>query len=447
MDSSVTVRSIYNTLESFVSTSEPQHCFIIHYMPTIETLDPRLQNIYKGMRPPGTPKYGLGYIEQCDQVIPDFRFTNPLPESINRPSIDEIHKFHSIMKGCPRESIEEVWIKKMLNWDLFTHPETSDFNISTSDEEKTRLSKDWQNYISEKDTWISFYEWKRITHNLKVQMMEGGETSPRHKWKSLEGQTVESTSTFPPFKGIVLEDNNRQVRVVPLVLAEEAIQLTGVDKKVQSLSKQINWTNTALRGMATHTFVTNNYARKGHIRDLQVSTNTIVQSINQINDKVVDVQEKVDKTIDVVTHKSQESTQHHEELMEGLGEAFSTMGKTLLEIKQKDHIPDKPIPHSFILPNPPISIVSPIYKPSEMTIEKKFPHHFPKTQDEPESSKNNLSLVSIQKPSFEDLPHHVSRPPAPDLLGKGKMPESQTFAEDWFPKWNIDNLLDRSDKC
>jgi len=37
-------------------------------MPTIETLDPRLQNIYKGMRPPGTPKYGLGYIEQCDQV-------------------------------------------------------------------------------------------------------------------------------------------------------------------------------------------------------------------------------------------------------------------------------------------------------------------------------------------------------------------------------------------
>jgi hypothetical protein len=191
--------------------------------------------------------------------------------------------------------------------------------------------------------------------------------------------------------------------------------------------------------MATRTFVTNDYARKGQIKDLQVTTNTIVQSINQINDKVVDVQEKVDKTIEV-THKSQESTQHHEELMEGLGEAFSTMGKTLLEIKQKDHIPDKPIPHSFILPNPPVSIISPIYKPSEMTIEKKFPHHFPKTQDEPKSSKNNLSLVSIQKTSFEDLPHHLSRPPAPDLLGKGKIPESQTFAEDWFPEWNINNL-------
>jgi hypothetical protein len=222
MDSSVVVRSVYNTVESSVSTSESQHCLMIHYMPTIETLDPRLQDIYKGMRPPGTPKYGLGYTEQCDQVIPDCRFTNPLPESIKRPSIDEIHKFHSVMTGCPKRSIEEVWIKKMLNWDLFTHPETSDFNISTTDEEKTKLSKDWQNYISEKDIWISFYEWKRIAQNPEVQMMEGGaETSPRHKWKSLEGQTVESTSTFPPFKGIVLEDNNRQVRAVPLMLAEK----------------------------------------------------------------------------------------------------------------------------------------------------------------------------------------------------------------------------------
>jgi hypothetical protein len=148
----------------------------------------------------------------------------------------------------------------------------------------------------------------------------------------------------------------------------------------------------------------------------------------------------VDKTIDVVTHKSIESTKNHEELMEGLGEAFSTMGKTLLEIKQKDPIPDKPIPHSFILPNSPIYIVCPIYNPSKTTMEQKFPHHFPKAQDEPESSKNNLSLVSIQKPSYEDLPHHVSRPPTLDLLGKGRMLESQTFVEDWFPEWNIDNL-------
>ena len=57
-------------------------------MPTIETLDPIIQDIYKGMRPPGTPRYGLGYIEQCDQIIPDCRFSNPLHSDIQRPTVD-----------------------------------------------------------------------------------------------------------------------------------------------------------------------------------------------------------------------------------------------------------------------------------------------------------------------------------------------------------------------
>jgi len=66
------------------------------------------------------------------------------------------------------------------------------------------------------------------------------EIPPKHKWKSIEGQTVESNSTFPPFKGIVLEDNNIQVKAVPLLLYEEAIKLSGIDKRVQSASEQIN---------------------------------------------------------------------------------------------------------------------------------------------------------------------------------------------------------------
>ena len=121
----------------------------------------------------------------------------------------------------------------MLNWDLFTNPETNDFNISTSNEEKAKLSKNWQTYISENNTWISFYEWRKLDQKIEVQMMEGGsETPPKHKWKSLEGQTVESNLTFPPFKGIVLEDNNRQVKVVSLLLSNEVTQLTGVDRRV-----------------------------------------------------------------------------------------------------------------------------------------------------------------------------------------------------------------------
>lgn len=133
--------------------------------------------------------------------------------------------------------------------------------------------------------------------------------------------------------------------------------------------------------------------------------------------------------------------------MEGLGQAFSRMGKTLTEIRQKDSIPDKPIPDPFILPNPSISILSPVYMPSETKIQKKFPHHFPPEEDILESSskpktssKDHLSLVSIQQPAYENLPHHTSRPPAPDLMGKGKLPESQMFAEDWFQEWNIDSL-------
>jgi hypothetical protein len=106
-------------------------------------------------------------------------------------------------------------------------------------------------------------------------MLEAGSPS-RNECKNLEGKPVESTSTFPPFKGIILEYGSKQARDVPLMLEDEAAQLSGLERKVQSMSEQINWTNTALRGMATHTFVTNDYARKGQFRDLQVSTNTIV---------------------------------------------------------------------------------------------------------------------------------------------------------------------------
>jgi hypothetical protein len=102
--------------------------------------------------------------------------------------------------------------------------------------------------------------------------------------------------------------------------------------------------------MATHTFVTNDYARKGQIVDLQVSTNTIVQSVDQIQEKVTEVKEKMDSALTEISYRSRESTRNHEEMMEGLGHAFSNMGKTLTEIRQKDSHPDKPIPDSFILP-------------------------------------------------------------------------------------------------
>ena len=46
------------------------------------------------------------------------------------------------MMGCQKNTIEEKWIKKMLNWDLFTHPESKEFNLFVPNEEETRLSQE-----------------------------------------------------------------------------------------------------------------------------------------------------------------------------------------------------------------------------------------------------------------------------------------------------------------
>jgi hypothetical protein len=173
------------------------------------------------------------------------------------------------------------------------------------------------------------------------------------------------------------------------LLSDEANQLSGIDKRVQSVSEQLNWTNTALRGMATQIYITNDYAKKEQIMDLQVSTNTIVHSVDQIQEKVIDCKEKMDSALLEISYRARESNRNHEEIMEGLGTAFSAMGKSLTEIKGRTSQPDKPIPTSFLLPSSHISILSPVYKPSETESVKKFPLHFPLKKDKPESSKKS----------------------------------------------------------
>jgi hypothetical protein len=56
--------------------------------------------------------------------------------------------------------IKEEWMKAMLNWDLFTHPNTEIFSKSISHKEKLALSTDWKEYMTKNNVWISFYEWK-----------------------------------------------------------------------------------------------------------------------------------------------------------------------------------------------------------------------------------------------------------------------------------------------
>ena len=64
------------------------------------------------------------------------------------------------MMGCNKYGVKSDWMKDMLNWDLFTHPNAEAFAENNSYEEKVNLSKEWKDFMDKKDMFISFYEWK-----------------------------------------------------------------------------------------------------------------------------------------------------------------------------------------------------------------------------------------------------------------------------------------------
>lgn len=233
------VRSVYNTVQSSVSTSESTSCNMIHYMPSIAILDPRLQDCYKGTRTPNAPKYGLGYVEQCDTVIPECRFSNSLPHNMKRPAIEEIMKYLTIIHGCPKNQFPDEWIKKMTNWDLFTNPEANEFHISTPSHTKQKLASDWKEYMQKNECWLSFYSWKKSSQSLASQVIGEPSDTPSHKWKTVDGTEIESKTTFPPFKSLVLESDSATAKAIPLLI-DTGNQLSGIEKRVQNVSEQVN---------------------------------------------------------------------------------------------------------------------------------------------------------------------------------------------------------------
>lgn len=52
---------------------------MIHELPTLENEYPRVTEMFSKMIRPGMPKYGLGYHERLDSLIPSSRFQNPIP--------------------------------------------------------------------------------------------------------------------------------------------------------------------------------------------------------------------------------------------------------------------------------------------------------------------------------------------------------------------------------
>jgi len=46
------------------------------------------------------------------------------------------------MMGCQKHKVKVDWMKDMLNWDLFTHPNAEAFASNSSNEEKLSSSKE-----------------------------------------------------------------------------------------------------------------------------------------------------------------------------------------------------------------------------------------------------------------------------------------------------------------
>jgi hypothetical protein len=194
------------------------HVLMVYHILELETDGPRLREMLSYCRPPGTPRYGLGYIEQIDAIISSCKFENPLPMGLQKPPIPEMHKLFSLMNGCPRRRVNIDWIKRMLNWDMFTHLQAKEFNATTSAELKKDLFEQWKTYMTIKDLWISFYEWYRLSQKEAIQMMSAKESvSTKLKWKALDGQTTETKFHFPPFKEIIIGEEGKQTKATPLM--------------------------------------------------------------------------------------------------------------------------------------------------------------------------------------------------------------------------------------
>jgi hypothetical protein len=58
---------------------------------------------------------------------------------------------------------------------------------------------------------------------------------------------------------------------------------------------------------------------------------------------------------------------------------------------------------------------------------------------EPETEEQKSQETQIF-PIYEPLEHRFSRYSAPDIEGKGKLPEAHTFFPDSHREWNIDNM-------
>lgn len=128
------------------------------------------------------------------------------------------------------------------------------------------------------NSWISFYTSRKLGDQTKVQMADAKTSSTeKHSWIACDGSKLETSSTFRSFKGTVLGEEENTTKSIPL-LSKEAL---GIDGRMQKVSEQIHWTNSAIQGFEMNMAKT---TEKNECFDtIQVVVNNVNKNLNDMN--------------------------------------------------------------------------------------------------------------------------------------------------------------------
>ena len=77
----------------------------------------------------------------------------------------------------------------------------------------------------------SFYEWKKNVSPENVLTSSSSCSVNKHAWTALDRSRVETPSTFPPYRGIIIVENHNAAKAIPLVQKDD--NALGIDGRIQ----------------------------------------------------------------------------------------------------------------------------------------------------------------------------------------------------------------------
>jgi len=106
---------------------------------------------------PRRARPGLGYDEE---PIPAHR----LQKTKINPTESEIRRFLVLHKGSSPYNPNDIFMKKMMNWDLVTHEKSSEFMEMVEEQKEPQrfmqqAKESWMSYMKKYNMWLSFYHY------------------------------------------------------------------------------------------------------------------------------------------------------------------------------------------------------------------------------------------------------------------------------------------------